>query len=46
MSFTTVEDHIKTDWNWLRAWIATHQTISIGIAVVAAWLFGHFRWPF
>lgn len=46
----TVEDHIKAEWNGLRAWIATHQTITIGttllIGVVAtAWVLGRLHLP-
>ena len=40
-----IEDKIKSEWNVIRAWIATHQTISMGGAIIFAWLFGHLRWP-
>ncbi len=46
MSFSTLENQIATDWNWLRSFIARNQTISIGAAIIVAWLAGHLRWPF
>lgn len=45
MSLQSTEAAIKADWNAVRAFIATHQTITLVAVGVALWLFGHFRWP-
>lgn len=42
MSLTTLENKIKTEWNFARAWVATHQIASLAIVAVVAWAAGRF----
>jgi len=46
MSIQSTEDKIKADWNAVRAWVATHQTISLTIVGGLLWCAGHFHIPF
>lgn len=41
----SIEDAIKADWNWLRAMIATNQTVSMGVVAVGCVILGRFGFP-
>lgn len=41
----TLQDQIKAEWNIIRAWIATHQTAALVIAIGGAWMLGHWHIP-
>lgn len=45
MSLSTLEVQIKTEWNVVRAWIATHQTISLAGVGVILWVLGRLHLP-
>lgn len=42
MDFTKIEDQIKSEWNWVRAMIATNQTASLAIFGGACFILGAF----
>jgi hypothetical protein len=42
MTVQTVEDHIRAEWNWLKAAIATHPYLSVLGALVVGGVIGHF----
>ena len=45
MSLQTIEEKIIAEWNIVRAFIATHQTISlIGVGLML-WLLGRIHIP-
>lgn len=45
MSFQSIEDQIKQEYNIVRAWIALHPYSTIGILVAVAWGFGRLGVP-
>lgn len=46
MDLTNLEDHIKAEYGVISAFIALHPKLTVAAALIGAWLFGHFRWPF
>jgi hypothetical protein len=45
MSLQSTEDKIRAEWGAVRAFFALHPWATHALAILAAWLFGHFRWP-
>lgn len=41
----TLNDQIKAEWNVIRAWTATHQTMTAVILIGGAWMLGHWHFP-
>lgn len=45
MTFSTIENQIKTDWSMVRAFIALHPWVYTAATLAGAWILGRLHIP-